>query len=378
MAETERIGLALSGGGVRAMCFHLGVFRALSESNLLERIHYLSSVSGGTLITGLVFSRNGNRWPDSKTFLERIHPEIRILLTTKSLQRGYILSLLNPFNWILFPTRANVLAKTISRVWGIRSSLGDLPSNPTWAINCTCVESGKRWRFKESSMGDYLLGFADAPQFPLSDAMASSAAFPGGVSPLKVATGSYNWYGYSGWGIDDPKKIPKTSPPSPVHIADGGIYDNMGLEPLYDAGRMRIKPECACTALIVSDAGSPLGMKGNSSLAQFLGFSMRTIEMIHDQAKNLRVRTLIPWMKKNDSKGLYIEIAKSCQHTIELAKKYGRTVPDTVEVYQYQAQEQALKACKYPTDLNCISQVDFDQIERHGFESAKALMGIYW
>jgi predicted acylesterase/phospholipase RssA len=43
------IGLALSGGGFRATAFHLGVLKRLRELGLLDRITYLSGVSGGSI-----------------------------------------------------------------------------------------------------------------------------------------------------------------------------------------------------------------------------------------------------------------------------------------------------------------------------------------
>ena len=51
---TKDIALVLSGGGIRAMAFHLGVLRRMAEQGLLERVSHLSSVSGGSLIVGLV------------------------------------------------------------------------------------------------------------------------------------------------------------------------------------------------------------------------------------------------------------------------------------------------------------------------------------
>jgi len=39
------IGLALSGGGIRAAVFHLGVLKYLAEAGLFERIVSISSVS---------------------------------------------------------------------------------------------------------------------------------------------------------------------------------------------------------------------------------------------------------------------------------------------------------------------------------------------
>ncbi len=46
-ADLPRVGVALSGGGVRSATFCLGVFQAFARLGLLRRIDYISSVSGG-------------------------------------------------------------------------------------------------------------------------------------------------------------------------------------------------------------------------------------------------------------------------------------------------------------------------------------------
>src|SRR2546425_1249227 len=47
------IGLALSGGGSRAMAFHLGCLRALDDLGILDRVGVLSTISGGSVIGAL-------------------------------------------------------------------------------------------------------------------------------------------------------------------------------------------------------------------------------------------------------------------------------------------------------------------------------------
>src|SRR5215472_9523418 len=44
------VGLAFSGGGIRSATFGLGVLQALKKLGLLEKVHYLSTVSGGGYI----------------------------------------------------------------------------------------------------------------------------------------------------------------------------------------------------------------------------------------------------------------------------------------------------------------------------------------
>jgi hypothetical protein len=48
--EKELVGLSLSGGGIRSATFNLGVLQGLAELNLLSRIDYISTVSGGGYI----------------------------------------------------------------------------------------------------------------------------------------------------------------------------------------------------------------------------------------------------------------------------------------------------------------------------------------
>src|SRR5215207_764140 len=50
----DGIGLCLSGGGYRAMLFHLGVLKRLNAANMLGRINRYSSVSGGSFTSALL------------------------------------------------------------------------------------------------------------------------------------------------------------------------------------------------------------------------------------------------------------------------------------------------------------------------------------
>src|SRR5260370_25183496 len=52
------IALCLSGGGYRAMVFHLGALIRLNEIGLLKKLNRISSVSGGSITAGLL----GLKW----------------------------------------------------------------------------------------------------------------------------------------------------------------------------------------------------------------------------------------------------------------------------------------------------------------------------
>src|SRR2546422_5378907 len=51
--NNRKIGLALSGGGSRAIAFHLGCLRALNDLGILQKTRVMSIVSGGSVIGAL-------------------------------------------------------------------------------------------------------------------------------------------------------------------------------------------------------------------------------------------------------------------------------------------------------------------------------------
>src|SRR5712692_5228294 len=53
-APRPGIGLCLSGGGYRAMLFHLGTIWRLNELGILKKLDRVSSVSGGSITAGVL------------------------------------------------------------------------------------------------------------------------------------------------------------------------------------------------------------------------------------------------------------------------------------------------------------------------------------
>ena len=123
--EPTLIALALSGGGIRAMAFHVGVLRCLAEHQLMERIKRVSTVSGGSLLVGLLLQESELRWPSSDRFLTYLEPRLRDMLCSRSLQWGAARQLTSPRNFQFILSRANLLALALEKEWGINSSLSD-------------------------------------------------------------------------------------------------------------------------------------------------------------------------------------------------------------------------------------------------------------
>ncbi|SNV41538.1 Patatin-like phospholipase [Pasteurella multocida] len=345
-----KIALALSGGGIRAMVFHLGVLTYLAEQKRLEQVSHISTVSGGSLITGLIFQQNNMQWPTSEQFLFCVRPKIKQILCQSSLMGGTLKQFLNPVNLQYVFSRAHVLSKAIKSEWKISANLTELPDYPEWSINGTVGETGRRFRFKKSDFGDYDSGYIRTIEhaFPLCDAMAISAAFPVGIGPLSIETKDYIWYKRK-WNEPPEKAVHCHQKHKTLHLYDGGVYDNLGLEPFFDIAKQEKKEKLSeDTILIASDASSPLD-EHVPSLYKLATRFLHIIDIIYNQNRSLRVRSLVSYLRKHKGKGVYLPIKTK--------------IPESNGIDEF--------AMHFSTSLQQLSQQEFDRLYQHGYNVCK-------
>ena len=126
--EQMHIGLALSGGGMRAAIYHLGVLRYLAQQGLMGRVSHISTVSGASICMGLIYACNANQWPSDTQFLERVLPAVKKCITQKDIQWHALLRLfLQPYYW---DKKVNLLAKVMEQRWAVKGCLQDIASCP--------------------------------------------------------------------------------------------------------------------------------------------------------------------------------------------------------------------------------------------------------
>ncbi|MEX2148965.1 MAG: patatin-like phospholipase family protein [Steroidobacteraceae bacterium] len=361
-ARPSTLDLALSGGGVRAMAFHAGVLSYLAENGMLERVRHVSTVSGGSLLVGLILHTSEMRWPTSSEYLNTVLPIVRMRLTTTNLQSQALRQFLHPSCWRFLFSRATVLVRAIERCWDVRATLADLPQTPIWSINATTAETGRRFRFKASGCGDYRIGYADARAFPLAQAMAVSAAFPGAIGPLSITTADYIWRKRPAWNSPLESARVVTTPFERLRLYDGGLYDNLGLEPLFDAGTHEVKTPGA--SIIVSDAGAPLrdGFDMSSINPRRL---QRWLDVVTEQQRALRVRAFT-YSLQQDLPGAYLQIG-SCASDKLTSVSHPAASSGT-----WLSSDEVAMAAHAPTTLKGLSEQQFDRLHRHGRETA------YW
>jgi NTE family protein len=340
----QPIALALSGGGIRAMVFHLGVLRYVAEHGRLEAIQSISSVSGGSLVTGLIFQEGGLRWPGSQEFLDKVYPALRARLGERSMQWGSLRQLLRPTNLRFLLSRANLLASALKHEWHVEHRLADLPKAPEWSINGTNAENGRRFRFKSDSLGDYKTGYAPPGNFPLANAMAVSAAFPGGFGPLSLRADRFEWKRRDWDAPLHTMQVVKSR--RRIHLYDGGVYDNLGIEPFFDPGRGQAKTPGQF--ILVSDAGIPLA-DGLAASALNPFRLKRVADIMSDQSHALRIRAFHYYLQETPGRGAFLYIADVSQAGGAAERDFAAT---------------------FPTSLRKLPGDTFDKIANHGYHIA--------
>ena len=360
------IGLALSGGGMRAAIFHLGLLGRLASDNLLEQVKFVSTVSGGSLGTGLIYSLSGNRWPTSQEFLGTVVLRARRLMTRTDLQLDAVFRLPRR-PWHLLYGRAKVLAESIEKRWGVEGLVNELPEEPRWIINATAYESGKNWRFMRRRMGDYKLNQTLDPAFPLASAMAASAAFPILIGPLVLRTENFAWSRFTD-GLRHATLPTETQVPS-VHLWDGGVYDNLGVEALFKPGGKRYRDEY--NFLIVSDASTPLGIERPSPFLR----ARRLITIAMDQVRSLRARQLVEHFASHPNSGAYLKAGNTSRYILEQAGVGKEEVAAVVS--SCLSEKDAELALGHKTTLRRPSEEEFDRLYRHGWEVADCTLSSY-
>lgn len=363
-----RIGLALSGGGTRAAVFHMGVLLRLADEGLLESVSQLSTVSGGSLAIAAMLGANDNRWPTSTEFRARLYAAVRNVLTQHDLFTWKAVGFSGAlrFNRRLLTDRAGVLADLLERQWGVNGKLPDLPEQPNWWINSTCLETGKNWRFSKREMGDWQFGRHYSPEFRIAQAAAASAAVPYVIGALRLDVPADGWY------RTDPatrKPVQRIDTAKSVRLWDGGAYENLGLEPLY-------KPQLGlidCDFLLCSDASGPLPpMEDVSPFAILRGHlsAPRLFDIAADQIRGLRSRMLIAAITSGQVAGSIVRMGNSVRD-IDIKSKRNRAA---AAYAHFQSDEEAATAFKYPTDLQALTVECYTRIARHGYEVTDATL----
>jgi len=282
------VALCLSGGGYRAMLFHLGCLWRLNELNYLSKLTRISSVSGGSITSGVLAMNwsklgfNGNGF--AANFDQQVTQPLRKMagktIDAPSVFEGFV------------EGASKVVAKHYKDYLFGDTTLQDLPDEPRFIFNATSMQTGVLWRFEKPYMGDYKVGLIKNPTVPLARAVAASSAFPPILSPAV--------FDLDPASFDTNPTFPSKAPfntadyRSKAVLCDGGVYDNFGMESAWKN----------CAQVMVSDGGGALEPQTDPSHLWPQQIS-RVLNTIYNQVAALRKRVLIASYQNKERTGTF-------------------------------------------------------------------------
>lgn len=270
------IALCLSGGGYRAMLFHLGSLWRLNELGYLPKLNRISSVSGGSITAALL----GLKWNEldfqagvAHRFVPEVVEPIRALAGKSIDWKAVLTGGIGPGSipeWIAAAYRKYLYKEATLQ------DLAHEPNAPRFVINASNVQSGALWRFMRPYIRDYRVGEIRSSRLSLATAVAASSAFPPLLSPLVLKFQPSEYQPNTGMDLQFPPYTTR------VVLTDGGVYDNLGLETAWKRYR----------TILVSDGGGKMAPEPDPKRDP-VRHTRRVLDLIDNQVRSLRKRQVI-------------------------------------------------------------------------------------
>jgi NTE family protein len=333
----QGLALCLSGGGFRAALFHLGALRRLDELGVLPRITTISSVSGGSIVSALLATRL-DPWPTAARDprFERLARDVRALTARN----------------IRFVPSYRLVERAYKGTFG-SGALNELPSGgPSHVFCATDMANGVNWTFARDHLdraqpgrweaGSYRAGYTPAGQLALSRAVAASSAFPPVLGPVSLPIAESEYAAARGGTAKS------------VRLTDGGVYDNLGLEPVWKTHR----------TILVSDGGATIDIAPYSPWKPWKRFG-RYLGLASSQGTQIRKRWLISNYRSNRSDKHYYEGAY-----FGIGSELSAYRQASLEVYPDDLITDVNSEVR--TDLDVFSDAEAAVLQNHGYLACDA------
>jgi NTE family protein len=271
----DLLALCLSGGGYRAMLFHLGTLWYLNDAGYLPKLDRISSVSGGSITSGVL----ATRWKQlqfeasgkASNFGNAVAVPLRTMASTTIDVGGVIVGILTPGT-----TVSDRIIKSYKNVLFGDATLQDFVDKPRFIINATNIQTGSLFRFSKPYIADWRIGRIMNPTTGVAAAVAASSAFPPVLSPARLDFRHGQW---SDLNTGECGRPPFTTK---IVLSDGGVYDNMGIETAWKR----------CKRVLVSDGGGKYQPEA-SPHSDWVRHALRINSTIDNQVRSLRKRQVV-------------------------------------------------------------------------------------
>src|SRR5699024_6168208 len=206
-------------------------------------------------------------------------------------------------------------------------TLQQLPRRPVFDFNATNLRNGARWVFTRDWMGEDTSGWVADPETRLAVAVAASAAFPPFLSPVVL-------------------RMPGRA--DRVVLTDGGVYDNLSMEPVIDRS----------ATVLVSDGGGRLE-RPKRVPRDWLRQTVRVMHVVDNRVRQLRSRQLSRSYQDGDFAGAYWGI-------------YGDSDDFGVPGALWIPFERTLELAELPSRLKALSAETQQRLINWGYAAADA------
>lgn len=346
--QRRGVALCLSGGGYRASLFHLGAMTRLNELGILSKVDTFTSVSGGSIaLAQLVTHRRslGDAWPAPGGRVPSFHAAVVEPMrefVQRDIRTHTVLDTFRPTRW--FDQNAGV--EGLARHYAAGPAPGradDLPKHPRFVFCASDLTFRSQWTIDtaEGLAGSDQAGYAPHGEFwTLARAVAASSCFPPAFRAMLVR-GEPGGYSGGAYDADDRDELVRR-----IELSDGGLYDNLGLEPVWRGHR----------EVLVSDAAPSLTVAPR--IHRVVWRQVRLIVTLLEQATDVRKRWLIANYIAGDLGGAYWGIGSLPSH-------YPAPDPPTAPTFADDLIRRYLSQVRI--DLDSFSRGEIATLENHGY-----------
>ena len=378
------IGISFSGGGLRASLFHLGVVRFFSEANLLGKTSRICSVSGGSVLAAHLvlnwedyLSSKGADGKNPDPFFKASRELVRFAradVRGKILRRLFLyfvprmVGLLN-VNWAFRWSNTGRLQKFYDRLLFRKLELQGLVSTAQkpkphlylLATNLTRVDlcCFDHRVFQQALFSTQTLSDIPAQTLRIAYAVAASSCFPGFFGPLEVNKDTLSTT-LERLGIERQQ------------IADGGVFDNLGVRMLRVLNRA-VDP---CDLNIISDAGRSHTWETKMKFPHVVSTPLRASDVLMSRVGQLEKEAAAEMAAKDEYQFITIAPFSSdlkTQYDSSVLDKDPRT-PEEIKSFHSVCYEQLPHV---RTDFDKFSRVEIVALAQHGYLSARAALWPY-
>jgi NTE family protein len=360
------IGLALSGGGSRAIAFHLGCLRALNDMGLLDRIGVLSTISGGSVI-GAYYA-----YSPEKSF-EEFEADIQKILRA-GFQKRILTELIKPQHAIpvlssflitrvdeycarlckkepslqRYPSRTDIFHQVLQKNVFSGKAMNSPRKNDMEVVIGACeLRTGSAFRFGNRESGYWRGGELAKEEIDVAFAVTASAAFPLLLPALDRI-----------WNFRKNEKEHRHR----VILTDGGVYDNLGIQVLEPGRDPKFSLHTfPCEYLIVCNAGHGLS-SGTDIPMGFYSRVKKSFEIIHRRVQDASMHRLHQLKTDGLIKGFVLPYLGQ-QDSVLPWKPSGLIPCEEVNAY--------------PTDFAAMSEEWIEKLSKRGEQLTRLLVPYY-